>query len=458
LTAFDLFVIGGGSGGVRAARIAAQHGAKVALAEQDRIGGTCVIRGCVPKKLMAYASRFRDDFEDSVAFGWTPGEPRFDWQRFAADLDKEVARLNAAYISGLDKAGVTIFRERAFVDGPGRIRLASRDGIVEAKNILVATGGHPNVVAIPGAEYAVTSDAMFTLDRLPESIVIVGAGYVAIEFAGIMNGLGVKTTLLYRGPEILRSFDNDVRTEMHAAMERRGVEIIVNDSLAEIERHAGGLVARTKSGRSIDTDQVLLAIGRTPNTSGFGLAEAGVVLDDAGAIRVDEHSQSSVAGIYAIGDVTNRLNLTPVAIREGHTLADHLFAGSSKTVDHRNVPHAVFGNPEIGSVGLTEDEARDRYPALDIYIAKFPPMRPQFAGRGEDMLFKLVVDAESDLVLGCHILGPNAAEMIQLVAIPIKMRATKADFDATMPLHPTAAEELITMRRPTRRHRRAAAE
>jgi glutathione reductase (NADPH) len=458
VTSFDLFVIGGGSGGVRAARIAARHGARVALAEQDRIGGTCVIRGCVPKKLMNIAARFRDDFEDSIAFGWTTGDVSFDWNAFATDLDKEVARLNAAYIRGLEKAGVTMFHERAVIDGPGSIRLASRDGPLAASNILVATGGHPNIVPIPGVEHAITSEAMFTLERLPERILIVGAGFVAIEFAGIMNGLGVKTTLLHRGPEILRSFDGDVCSEMHRAMQSRGIEIIIGDNLAAIDKTEAGLTARTKTGLALGADQILLAIGRSPNTSGFGLEEAGVELDDGGAVRVDEHSQSSVAGIYAIGDVTNRLNLTPVAIREGHTLADHLFGGSGKTVDHRNVPHAVFGIPEIGVVGLTEEEARDRYPAIDIYRAAFPPMRSQFAGRREHMLLKLVVDAETDRVLGCHILGPNAAEMIQLVAIPIRMGATKADFDATMPLHPTAAEELITMREPVRRHRRAAAE
>jgi glutathione reductase (NADPH) len=458
VSSFDLFVIGGGSGGVRAARIAAQHGAKVALAEQDRIGGTCVIRGCAPKKLMVFAARFRDDFEDSGAFGWSYRDLRFDWPAFVADLNKDIDRLNAAYIAGLQKAGVTIFQDRAEIERPGRVRLVGGKKSLDVGHILVATGGHPNVVPIPGLEHAITSEAMFNLERLPERMLIVGAGYVAIEFAGVMNGLGVKTTLIHRGSEILRSFDGDIRTGMHEAMERRGIEIILNDSLVGIDKSGNGLTARTSAGRSVAAGQVLLAVGRSPNTSGFGLTEAGVLLDDIGAVRVDEHSRSSVEGIYAIGDVTNRVNLTPVAIREGHVLADHLFTGSNKTVDHRNVPHAVFGIPEIGCVGLSEEEARELHPALDIYVARFPPMRLQFAGRQENMLLKLIVDAETDRVLGCHILGPNAAEMIQLVAIPVKMGATKSDFDATMALHPTAAEELVTMRNPARRHRRAAAE
>ena len=417
-----------------------------------------MLRGCVPKKLMVYAARFRDDFAESAAYGWRHESVEFDWPVLVSALDAELDRLNAAYIRGLDNAGVTLFQERAIVEAPGRIRLEGSGEIIEARNILVATGSHPNRIDIPGVEHAITSEAMFNLPRLPQRILIVGAGFVAIEFAGIMNGLGAHTTLLHRGGEILRSFDDDVRAGMHEAMERSGIDIVLNDELAAIEKTGAGLTATTAGGRTIEADDVLLAVGRSPSTSDFGLAEAGVAMDDDGAIRVDEHSQSTVPGIYAVGDVTNRLNLTPVAIREGHVLADHLFGGSSKVVDHRNVPHAVFGIPEIGVVGLTEEEARERHPAVDIYATRFPPMRPQFAGRDEKMLLKLVVDAETDRVLGCHILGPNAAEMIQLAAIPIKMGATKADLDATMPLHPTAAEELITMRAPVRQHRRAAAE
>lgn len=455
---YDLFVIGGGSGGVRAARIAARHGAKVGLAEADRVGGTCVIRGCVPKKLMVYAAGVRDEIADAPAFGWTVGEASFDWNGFKSRLHAEIDRLNAAYIRNLERVGVELHQQRAVIDGAGRVRLA--DGSEHsARNILLATGGHPKRAdGVAGEELAVTSDAMFTLPQLPHRILIVGAGYVAVEFAGIMAGLGVETTVLHRGGEILRGFDGEIRTGMDEAMRRRGIEIVLEDELAAIEKGAGGLVARTRKGRSIEADVTLLAIGRVPNTSGLGLETVGVALDEYGAISVDAESRTTAPGIFAIGDVTNRLNLTPVAIREGHTLADRLFGGGSAVVDHDDVPHAVFGIPEIGAVGLTEEAASLDYGGLDIYETRFSPMRQQFAGRDEKTLFKLVVDAGTDRVLGCHIMGPGAAEMIQLVAIAVKMGATKADFDATMALHPTAAEELVTMREPTRRVRREAAE
>ena len=455
---FDLFVIGGGSGGVRAARIAARHGAKVALAESDRVGGTCVIRGCVPKKLMVYAAGFRDDFEDSVGFGWTVGETTFEWSELTKRIDAEVDRLNRAYIKGLDSAGATIIQDRAVLEGGGRVRLIGSGEIHEARNILIATGGHPNRPNVPGAEYAITSEAMFTLPELPRRILIVGAGYVAIEFASVMSGLGVETTLLHRGTEILRTFDNDIRTEMHRAMERRGIKIILEDELAAIEKGQGGLTVRTKQDRVIGADQVLLAIGRTPNSDNIGLAEAGVEVDGDGAISVDKKSETSAAGTFAVGDVTNRFNLTPVAIREGHTLADRLFGGGRAIVDYDAIPHAVFGIPEIGCVGLSEEDALARHPDIDVYQASFPSMRHQFAGRDQNVLLKMIVDANSGCVLGCHILGPGAAEMIQLMAIPIKMKATKADIDATLALHPTVAEELVTMREPHHRLRRAAAE
>lgn len=448
---FDLFVIGGGSGGVRAARIAARHGARVALAEEDRVGGTCVIRGCVPKKLMVYAASFRDDFEDSESYGWSVGARSFNWQSLTDGLDREIDRLNKAYIRGLEAAGVTVFHDRAILESDRRIRLEVADEIHEARNILVATGGHPNRTdGVPGGEYAITSEAMFGLPVLPERILVVGAGYVAIEFASIMAGLGVSTTLLHRGAEILRTFDNDIRSEMHRAMELRGIEIILNDELGTIAKEPAGLTVMTKNRRVIAADQVLLAIGRTPNTEGFGLEELGVVLDEIGAIRVDQRSETSVPNVFAVGDVTNRINLTPVAIREGHTLADRLFGGGTATVDHEDVPHAVFGIPEIGAVGFTEEDARASFPDLDIYQASFPTMRHQFAGRNQNALLKMVVDASTNRVLGCHILGPNAAELVQLIAIPIKMRATKADIDAALAVHPTMAEELVTMREPKR--------
>lgn len=459
MAAFDFFVVGGGSGGVRAARIAARHGANVALAEVDRIGGTCVIRGCVPKKLMVYAAGFRDDFADSVGFGWTVGETTFDWPTLRVNLDTEVDRLNRAYIRGLDSSGVTIVEDRALLEGRGRIRLTGSGEVHEARHILIATGGHPNRPSdVPGVEHAITSEAMFKLDKLPGRIVIVGAGYVAIEFASVMAGLGVETTLLHRGSEILRTFDNDIRAEMHRAMERRGITIVLDDELAAIEKVQGGLTARTRGGLALQADQVLLAIGRTPNTRGLGLADAGVETDGDGAIHVDAKSETTAPGIFAVGDVTNRFNLTPVAIREGHTLADRLFGNGSAIVDYDAIPHAVFGIPEIGCVGLSEEEALDRYPDLDIYQTSFPSMRDQFAGRDQNVLLKLIVDANTGRVLGCHIMGSGAAEMIQLMAIPIKMQATKADIDATLALHPTVAEELVTMREPYRRLRRAAAE
>ena len=364
MTEFDLFVIGGGSGGVRAARIAARHGAKVALAEEDRVGGTCVIRGCVPKKLMVSAAHFADEFEDGVNFGWTVEGARFDWRAFLHNLHREVDRLSDAYIRGLDNAGVTIFRERAVIEAPDRLRLVDNGRHVSARNIIVATGGHPNVVPnLPGVEHTITSEAMFELAELPERILIVGAGYVAIEFASVMAGLGVHTTLLHRGSEILRSFDGDIRAAMRQAMIDRGIEVILEDELAAVDKVGKGLIARTKGGREIAADNVLLAIGRSPNTGGIGLEEIGVALNQDGAVHVDERSQSSVPNIYAIGDVTNRINLTPVAIREGHSLADHLFGRGGEIVDHDNVPHAVFGVPEIGCVGLSEEEARERYDA-----------------------------------------------------------------------------------------------
>ena len=456
---FDLFVIGGGSGGVRAARVAARHGARVALVEEDRVGGTCVIRGCVPKKLMVYAASFRDDFEDSERYGWNVGARSFNWPSLTDSLDREIDRLNKAYIRGLETAGVTVFHDRALLEGDRRIRLKAADELHEARNILVATGGHPNRTdGVPGAEFAITSEAMFNLPTLPQRILVVGAGYVAIEFASIMAGLGVSTTLLHRGAEILRTFDNDIRGEMHRAMESRGIEILLNDELSTIVKEPTSLTVTTKEHRVIEADQVLLAIGRTPNTAGFGLTELGVALDEMDAIRVDQRSETSVPNVFAVGDVTNRINLTPVAIREGHTLADRLFGGGTAIVDHEDVPHAVFGIPEIGAVGLTEEDARGRFPDLDIYQAAFPTMRHQFAGRDQNALLKMIVDASTNIVLGCHILGPNAAELVQLIAIPIKMRATKADIDAALAVHPTMAEELVTMREPKRRIRDGVAE
>lgn len=452
---YDFFVIGGGSGGVRAARIAGRHGARVALAEDSRIGGTCVIRGCVPKKLMMYAARFRDAFEDSIGYGWSQGEPTFNWQTLIANKDREIDRLNAAYIRNLDRSGVEIFAERAVVTSPNGIRLAGGREI-SAGAILIATGGRPNRdTGLTGWEHAITSDEMFHLAALPRRILIVGAGYVAIEFASIMNGLGVETTIIHRGKEILGPFDADVRAAMRAAMERRGIAVHTEDQLIAIERTGTGLAATTQTGAVHEADQILMAIGRHPNARGIGLEEIGVAFDSDGSIAVDSRSRTSVPSIYAIGDVTNRINLTPVAIREGHVLADNLFGGADLVVDHNDIPHAVFGIPEIGAVGMSEEAAIAEFPSVDIYQSTFRPMRHDLSGRDEKMTLKLVVDAESERILGCHIIGEDAAELIQLMAVIVKLRATKAQLDSTMALHPTAAEEIVTMREPARRHRKS---
>nr|WP_276557131.1 glutathione-disulfide reductase [Prosthecomicrobium hirschii] len=450
---YDLFVIGAGSGGVRAARIAAQHGARVAIAEEYRIGGTCVIRGCVPKKLMVYASRFADEFADAAGFGWTVGETRFDWATLIANKDREIARLEGIYRSNLAKAGVTILESRAVVVGPHAVELVATGERITAGTILVATGGRAEVdERLDGVEHVVTSNEMFHLEHQPRRLVVAGGGYIAVEFASLMAGLGTETTLVYRGEEILRGFDREVRRHVHAELERRGVRIICGDIFSRIEKTADGLDVTLRSGGRLVADTVMMAIGRRPNTAGLGLEAAGVVLDAKGAVVVDAQSRSSVPSIYAVGDVTDRFNLTPVAIREGHAFADTVFGGRPVTVDHRLVPTAVFTTPEVGTVGLTEDAVIETGRAYDVYRATFRPMRATLSGREERMLMKLLVDGETDRVLGCHIVGPDAGEMVQLIGIALKMGATKADFDATMAVHPTAAEELVTMRVPSERH------
>jgi glutathione reductase (NADPH) len=455
----DLFVIGGGSGGVRAARIAATHGAKVMLAEEYRVGGTCVIRGCVPKKLLVYASRFSHDFDDAAGFGWTVPTPSFDWPTLIANKDKEIARLEAAYTANLDKAGVTIVKSRAVLDGPHTVRLGATGEQVEAKHILIATGGRPSLGhQIPGIEHVISSNEAFHLAELPRRILIQGGGYIALEFACIFAGLGSEVTVVYRREQILRGFDDDVRAHLRGEMEKQGIAVITGVTVSAVEETAGGLRSRLSDGRTVETDRVMFAVGRHPNISGLGLEAAGVTIAPNGGIAVDEFSQSAVAHIHAIGDVTNRVNLTPVAIREGHAYADTVFGGKATPVDHTHVPTAVFTEPEIGTIGLTEAAALARLPMVDIYKATFRPMKATLSGRDTRMLMKLVVDASTDRVVGCHVVGPDAGEMIQLVGIALRMGATKADFDATMAVHPTAAEELVTMRQPTVQHRRAAAE
>lgn len=442
----DLFVIGAGSGGVRAARVAAEHGARVAVAEEYRYGGTCVIRGCVPKKLMVYASGFSEMFEDAGGYGWTVGETSFDWGRFMAAKDREIARLEGIYKGVLDRAGAEVFHERATILDPHRVRLASGWEIT-TKHILIATGGRPAVPDIPGAELGITSDGMFELAELPRRAIVVGGGYIACEFAGILNGLGVAVTQLYRGPRFLREFDDDLRAHVEEAMRGRGVDIWTGTDVTGLARTEDGAIAATLTdGGVIEADLVLFAIGRRPNTEGLGLAKAGVHLKHNGAVAVDEWSQTAVPSIYAVGDVTARAALTPVAIREGQAFADTVFGGAPVKPEHALIPTAVFTQPEIGTVGLAEAEARKLGP-VEIYRATFRPMLNILAGRDEKMLMKLVVGADRR-VLGCHVVGHGAGEMIQLAAVALRMGATKEDFDRTIAVHPTAAEELVTMRTP----------
>ncbi len=446
---FDFFVIGGGSGGVRAARIAASEGgARVGLAEQSRMGGTCVIRGCVPKKLMVFASEMPQAVAEAWAYGWNSSLGTFDWSRFRTSLESELTRLEAAYRSTLKNAGVQIFDSIAHLIDAHTVALASGQRFT-AKHILIATGGRPFVPDIPGAELAVTSDVMFHLPALPKTAVIVGGGYIASEFACILNGLGVQVTQIYRGSEILRGFDHEARAHVVAGMERSGVTILRGFDVAQLTQAGAQISVQGTQGQALLCDLVLYATGRKPNTAGLGLEALGVRLKPSGAVEVDAYSQTSVPSIYAVGDVTDRINLTPVAIREGHALADTLFAGRPTKADHDLVASAVFTQPEFGTIGLSEEQAAAQGPA-EIYVAKFRPMRTAFGGMPDQYLMKLVVDAQTRRVLGCHIVGSAAGEMIQLAAIAVKLGATKEDFDRTVAVHPTASEELVTMRRPAR--------
>jgi glutathione reductase (NADPH) len=440
----DLFVIGGGSGGVRAARWSAMAGARVALAEEYRYGGTCVIRGCVPKKLMMYASAFPDAFEDARAFGWDVQAGGFDWAAFIARKDAELDRLETAYQGNLEKAGVSLHRSQAVIADAHTVRLANGTTLT-ARHILVATGGAPFRPDFPGAEHCITSNEIFHLAQRPDRILIVGGGYIACEFACIMNGLGSHVTQFYRGAQILRGFDDEVRGHLAEEMRADGIDLHVGRDVVAVERDGARLRVTCTDGTVTDFDAVLVATGRRPNTAGLGLTEVGVILDRAGAVVVDQWSQTVVPSIHAIGDVTNRLNLTPVAIRDGMALAETLFRGNPTSVDHALAPTAVFTRPEIGTVGLTQEQARDQGETI-IYRSTFRPMQGAFAGRAQRMLMKLVVDAATRRVLGVHIVGPGAGEMIQLAGIAVKMGATKEDFDRTVAVHPTAAEEMVTMR------------
>jgi glutathione reductase (NADPH) len=454
----DLFVIGAGSGGVRAARIASSYGAKVTIAEEYRVGGTCVIRGCVPKKLLVYASRFAEEFEDAAGYGWTVPPPSFDWPTLIANKDREIARLEAAYTTNLERAKVEIVKSRAVMIDAHTVKLVASGETVRAKHILIATGGAPSMGKdIEGHGHVISSNEAFHLAELPKRILIQGGGYIAVEFAGIFNGLGSEVTLVYRRENILRGFDDDVRNHLRTEMEKRGIRIVTNAIVEGIEKVDHGLCVMLSDHEDVVVDKVMFATGRRPNVAGLGLEAAGVKLDKTGAVEVDEYSRTSVPHIYAVGDVTDRIALTPVAIREGHAFADTVFGNKPTPVDHTNVSTAVFSEPEVGVVGLTEAQACERLAKVDIYKTSFRPMKATLSGRDTRTFMKLVVDGDTGRVVGCHVVGPDAGEMIQLIGIAVKMKATKADFDATMAVHPTAAEEFVTMREKAVSHVRQAA-
>ncbi|MBI1239160.1 MAG: glutathione-disulfide reductase [Alphaproteobacteria bacterium] len=445
----DLFVIGAGSGGVRAGRLAAATGAKVMVAEEYRAGGTCVIRGCVPKKLMVYASRFAEEFEDAAGFGWSVPDARFDWATLIANKDKEIARLEGLYAKNLAGAGAELVMDRAIVKDPHTVHLVKAKRDIPARTILVATGGTPwapTPKELPGVEHVISSNEIFHLKEMPRRIVIAGGGYIAIEFACMLRGLGAEVTLVYRGDGILRGFDQDLRPLMSAEMAARGIRIVLNTVFERVDLKGTERHVRLKTGETLIADEVLMAVGRVPATKDLGLGAAGVALDKNGAVMVDDYGCTNVPSIWAVGDVTDRLNLTPVAIRDGVAFVETVFHDRPTAVDRMQVPTAVFGTPEIGTVGLNEEDARRVCEGVDIYKAEFRPMKATMSGRQTKMFMKLVVEQRTDRVVGCHILGESAAEMTQILGILVKMKARKADFDATVALHPSAAEELVLMR------------
>jgi glutathione reductase (NADPH) len=458
----DLFVIGGGSGGVRAARMAAQAGARVAIVESYRYGGTCVIRGCVPKKLLVYASHFREDFEDAAGFGWQVGERAFDWPRLIANKDREIGRLEGVYERLLKESGVEVLRGHGRLLDPHRVHVETAGGEGEttraAETVLIATGGRPVFPPGPGWEHGITSNEAFHLERLPERLVVYGGGYIAVEFAGIFNGLGARVTQIYRGPQILRGFDDDVRDTLAGELVKKGIDLRVETQIDRIAKTGETLEVHLSDGEVLACDAVMAATGRKPNTENLGLETAGVALAESGAVKVDAYSRSSQANIYAVGDVTDRINLTPVAIQEAMAVVDTVYRGRPRPMDHANVPSAVFSQPPVATVGLTEARARAEFGALDVYRATFRPLKHTLSGRDETTMMKLVVARDSQKVVGAHMVGLDAAEIIQGVAIAIKMGATKADFDSTVGIHPTAAEEFVTMREPVKQEHEQAAE
>ena len=444
---YDLFVIGAGSGGVRAARLAAMSGAKVAVAEEHRVGGTCVIRGCIPKKFMVYASEVAHQVEVAKGYGWSGFDDiRFDWKTFLEKKDLEIARLSGIYVRNLSNAGAELVHGRAELKDVHTVEIVGKNQTITADKILVAVGGWPSVPEFDGAEHAITSNEAFHLEKLPKSVMVVGGGYIAVEFAGIFRGLGVETTLVYRGPNILRGFDDDIRSHLGGELEKRGIKLILACQHEKIEKTSEGLVSHLTGGFKQTTEVVMFATGRSPKVQGLGLEKAGVKIDEDGAIMVDEYSKTTADNIWAVGDVTNRINLTPVAIREGAAFAETVFRNNPTAYDHEDVPIAVFSQPPVGSVGLSEADARHTLGQVDIYKSTFRPLKQTFFGGEDRTMMKLVVEAKTQKVVGCHIVGDDGPEMIQMAAVAIKMGVTKQQWDSTTALHPTAAEELVTMR------------
>ncbi|MBB3949568.1 glutathione-disulfide reductase [Aureimonas jatrophae] len=452
---YDFFVIGGGSGGVRAARRAAALGLRVGITEEYRYGGTCVIRGCVPKKIMVYASRFSEEFEDASSFGWSVGETRFDWSALIAAKDKEIARLESIYRANLEKAGAEVLEGRAVLEGANRVRLLAQDRVVTAERILLAVGGRADAFAtMPGAEHCITSNEAFHLEALPQDIAILGGGYIAVEFANIFHGLGSKVTLVMRGDKLLKGFEEDLRTELQEQMIAKGITVRTSDTFTAVTMAENGRMAvALQSGEQLIVDQAMLAVGRKPNTIDLGCDQAGVELDDKGAIRIDDYSRTTASGVFAIGDCTDRLQLTPVAIHEAMCLIDTEFMNRPTKPDLDFVPTAVFSQPELGTVGLTEAEAIKRFGDIDVFRARFKPLKHTVTGREERTLMKLVVAADGGRVVGAHVLGGDAGELAQILGICVKAELTKDAFDRTMAVHPTAAEELVTLYEPSYRIR-----
>jgi len=444
---FDLFVIGAGSGGVRAARISAGYGARVGICEYSRVGGTCVIRGCVPKKLLSYAAHFAEEFGDAAGYGWQIGDSRFSWSRLIENKDREIDRLNNVYLQLLDNSDVKLFPVHGKLVDSHHVQLG--DDIVSADKILIATGARPWTPEIPGAEHSITSDEAFHLESLPARVIVVGGGFIACEFAGIFNGLGSDVIQVYRGEQILRGFDHDVQDTLAIEMKKKGIEIRLNTNVTELIRHTDGhITAKLDDGSALETDSVMFATGRVPNVRGLGLGDAGVDVGPAGMIPVNEYSRTNLPNVFAVGDVTNRLNLTPVALMEGHAFADSEFGGNPRPVNHDFIPSAVFSNPQVATVGHSERDAKMHFGELEIYRSEFTPMKHTLSGRDEKTMMKLIVQASSDRVVGMHVVGMDAPEIVQGFAVALKSGLTKQQFDRTTGIHPTAAEELVTMRVP----------